>query len=114
MTRRRIENEIPADDPGEQLAERRVGVGIGGARDGDHRRELGVAQRREHAGDACRDKRQHQGGAGAIVGRDSGQHEDAGADDRPDAEAGQLNRTEHAMKPLFAAQLVVEHRQRLP
>ncbi len=39
-----LQDQIPADDPGEDLAERRVAVGIGGARDGDEGRELGVAQ----------------------------------------------------------------------
>ena len=53
-------------------------------------------------------------GPGAIVGRHAGQHEDAGADDRADAEAGELDRAEHAAQPLLALQLVVEHRQRFP
>ena len=40
-----FENQVPADHPRHQLAERRVGVGVGAAGDRDHRGELGVAQR---------------------------------------------------------------------
>ena len=47
-----LDDQVPADDPGDQLAERRVGVGVGGAGDRHHRRELGVAERGEPAGDA--------------------------------------------------------------
>ena len=42
-----LEDQVPADDPGDELARRRVGVGVGAARDRDHRRELGVAEARE-------------------------------------------------------------------
>ena len=52
-----LEDQVPADDPGRELAERRVGVGVGAARDRDGRRELGEGQRREDAGDA----RDHEG-----------------------------------------------------
>ena len=45
-----LEDEVPADDPRDQLAERGVGVGIGRSGDGHHRGELGVAERREDAG----------------------------------------------------------------
>ncbi len=45
-----FEDEVPADDPGDEFAERGVGVGVGGAGDGDHAGELGVAE----AGEARR------------------------------------------------------------
>ena len=45
-----LEDQVPADDPGEQLAQGGVGVGVGGAGDRHHRGELGVAQRGEDAG----------------------------------------------------------------
>ena len=46
-----LDDQVPADDPRHQLAERRVGVGVRRARDRHHRRELGVAERREPAGE---------------------------------------------------------------
>ena len=46
-----FEDQVPADDPGEDLAQGRVGVGVGAAGDRNHRRQFGVAQRREAAGD---------------------------------------------------------------
>ncbi len=39
-----LEDKVPADDPGDELAERGIGIGVGGARDGDHAGELGVAK----------------------------------------------------------------------
>ena len=41
-----LEDQIPADDPGDQLSERRVRVGVRASRLRDHRRQLRVAQRR--------------------------------------------------------------------
>ena len=42
-----FEDQVPADDPGDQLAHGGVGVGVGAAGDGDHGRQLGVAERGE-------------------------------------------------------------------
>ena len=47
-----LEDEIPANDPREQLTERRIGIGVCRARDRYHRCELGVAERCEDARDA--------------------------------------------------------------
>ena len=44
-----LEDQVPADDPGDELAERRVGVGVGAAGLRNHRRQLGVAERRQRA-----------------------------------------------------------------
>ena len=45
-----FEDQIPADDPREDFAERGVGVRVGAAGHGNHRREFCVTQRREAAG----------------------------------------------------------------
>ena len=42
-----LEDQVPADDPRDQLAERRVAVGVGGAGDRHRRGELRIADRRE-------------------------------------------------------------------
>ena len=47
-----FENECPADHPREQLAHDGIGVGVGGAGDGNHRGELGIAERRHGADEA--------------------------------------------------------------
>ena len=53
-----FEDQRPADDPGEQLAERDVGVGVRAAGHRHHRRHLGVRERRAGADDAGDDERQ--------------------------------------------------------
>ena len=47
-----FEDEVPADDPGEHLAQRDIGVGVGGAGHRRHRGEFRVAQGGEDAGHA--------------------------------------------------------------
>jgi hypothetical protein len=59
-----FEDEVPADDPGENFAERGVGVGVGAAGDGDHRGQFGVAQSGEAAGDGDQQKRNRNRGSG--------------------------------------------------
>ncbi len=44
-----FEDQIPADDPGDELAQGGVGVGIGRAGNGNHGREFGVAEAGERA-----------------------------------------------------------------
>ncbi len=108
-----LENQVPADDPGKQLAERRVGVGVGRARDGHHGGKFRVAQGGENARDSGDDEGQHQRGAGAIVRRDARQDEDAGADDGADAEARELDGTEDAAQAIVAVKFFEEDAVRL-
>lgn len=116
-----FEDEIPADDPGDEFAEGGVGVGVGGAGDGDHGGQLGVAEAGESADDGDEDEREGERGAcsGAAghggVGEDVMQQrgvddlgggellpghggaddgEDAGADDGTDAERDEGNGSE--------------------
>jgi hypothetical protein len=60
-----LEDEVPADDPGDEFAERGVGVGVGRAGDGDHAREFGVAEAGEAADDGDQDKRERKCGTRA-------------------------------------------------
>ena len=39
-----FENQVPTDDPGHQLAQRRVSVGVGAAGNGNHRSQLRITQ----------------------------------------------------------------------
>ena len=52
-----FKNQIPADDPGHQLAQRGIRVGVSRPGDRDHRGQFGVTQPRKHADDGY----QHQG-----------------------------------------------------
>ena len=55
-----LEDQVPADDPGEDLAQGRVAVGVGRAGDGNERGEFGVAearQRRRRRRRGCRRRR---------------------------------------------------------
>ena len=93
-----LENQIPADDPGNELAERGVGVGVGAAGDRHGGRHLGVAQPGEGAGDAAGDEGEHDrrpGVGGRGVARE---HEDAGADDAADAERGEARSRQGAFQ----------------
>ena len=76
-----FQNEIPADDPGENLAERHISIGVGAPRDGNERRKLRVAERDKGAGEPRQHEGDHDAGPGVIRRRRAGQHENAGADD---------------------------------
>ena len=116
-----FEDEIPADDPGDELAERGVGIGVGGAGDGNHGGQLGVAKAGERADEGHQDHGERDGGTGAgtagergvrddvvderrigdggvgkLLAGDGGADdgEDARADDGADAERGERPRAE--------------------
>jgi hypothetical protein len=91
-----FEYQVPADEPGDDLAERGVAVGVGAAAYRHHRRKFGVAQAGEHAADAGDDERDDDRRAGVLGGGQSGEHEDAGADDAADAERDQRRNSECA------------------
>ena len=87
-----LEDQIPADHPGEDLTERRVRIRIRAARDRDHRRELRVTERRETTRHAGNDVREHDPRPRLVRRRGSRQHEDARADDCPDSQQRQVHR----------------------
>ena len=90
-----LDDQVPADDPGDELADRRIRVGVRRAGDRHHRRELGVAQRGESAGDRREDEREDDRRAGAGTrrvadDRRARRREDAGADRGAHAEGGEV------------------------
>ena len=46
-------DQIPADDPGNEFAETRIGISIGAAADRDDRSKLGIAQGRKGTSHGC-------------------------------------------------------------
>ena len=85
-----LEHEVPADDPGDDLAEGDVGVGIGAPGDGEHAGQLRIGQGAETARDRGDDERQQDAGAGEL-GALAGGHEDARPDDGSDAQGRQVD-----------------------
>ena len=108
-----LEDEVPADRPGDDLAERRVGVGVRAAGDRDHRRELGVAESREGAGEPGRHVGDRDRGPRLVRGGGAGEHEDAGPDDRADAEEGEVERGQRPLQVLPLLDVVDELLDRL-
>ena len=100
-----FQDQVPADDPGEDLAQRGVGVGVGAAGHGGHGGELGVAQGGQgaaHAGDGIGQDHARPG----IQGRGPpGDDEDAGADDAAHAQRRQRPGAQHAVQAMLAGRL---------
>ncbi len=98
-----FQHQVPADEPGDELAQGRVAVGVGAARDRHHGGEFGVAQAGEYAAQAGDDEGQDHGRSGVFGGGDTGQHKDAGADDAADAQRGEGDRPEGTVERGYCA-----------
>ena len=125
-----LQDEVPADDPGHQLAHGGVGVRVGAARDGDHGGQLRVAEGREgadhghqHEGQGDRgtgprapeggglvdevfqERRVQDGGELELLPRDGGAHhgEDARADHGPDPQGGEGERSQGLLEAVLGA-----------
>ena len=94
-----FEGQIPANDPRENFAERRVRIGIGAACEGNHRGKLRVAERGKCAAQARKHEGEHQSGAGVVCAQ-SGKNEDAGADDGAHAECSELEHTQRTFQAM--------------
>ena len=84
-----LQDQAPADDPGDQFAHARVGIGIGAARMGHEGGHLGVAEGCKGADDPGDGEGQDDAGAGQAR-PDAGQGIDAGADDGADPQGDQM------------------------
>jgi hypothetical protein len=123
-----FEDEVPADDPGNELPHRGVGIGVGRAGNGDHGSELGVTKPGKCADDRDEDERDGECGTGAGAAKHGGvayevvQHrsvedggsiellagnggaddgKDAGSDDGSDAERGEGDGPESFAEPVL-------------
>src|SRR5581483_778003 len=81
-----LQNQVPANDPGENFSQRRVAIGIGRASDRDQRRKFSVAKSRKRASYSSQNEGQHNGWAGIIGSRLSGQDENSGTDNCTDSQ----------------------------
>ena len=66
-----FQDQVPADDPGDQLAQRGVGVGVRTAGHRNHAGQLRIAKRREPATQRGQQERDHDRGAGDITRHDA-------------------------------------------
>ena len=87
-----FERQIPADDPGEDFAERGVGVGVGAARQRNHGGEFRIAQRRQRRNPSPERTKESIERRAGVMRAEARQHENARADDRADAQRGELKR----------------------
>ena len=87
-----FEREVPADDPGEDFAERRISIGVSAARERNHGRKLRIAQSCEGAAQAGENEREHQPWSG-IVRAQSGENEDSCANHRANSRAPSTGNT---------------------
>ena len=96
--KRVFEDQVPADDPGDDFAHGGVGVGVGAAGNRHRRSHLRIAEAGKGAGKRAKDKGQRDRRAGISRRGMSGQHENAGTDDGPDAERHEVDGGERALE----------------
>ena len=93
-----FEQQQRAHDPGGELADRRIAVGVGRAGHRQGRGKLRIAEAGERADDAGDQVGDQHGRAGVERGGVAGAHEDAGADDAADAEEDEVPGPERALE----------------
>ena len=97
--RRVLQQQVPPDEPGGELPEHHVAVGVGRTRLRDQPGELGVGERRRRARHTRDQERDHHRRPRGLVRDRPGQREDPRADDAADADRGQLPEPERAIQP---------------
>jgi hypothetical protein len=123
VAHRVFEDQIPPDDPGDDLAERRVGVRVRTTRLRDHRRQFRVAERGQRTGRSKQHEREHERRPCAIPHDLAGRcrlpcrcrpdrAEDARADHRTDRQHDQIAGAEHALERLLAGLRRLQFRYR--
>src|SRR5262249_31142413 len=89
-----FENEVPADRPGDELAECGIGISIGAAGNGDHRGKLRIAQSGEYTCYSCDDEGDNNARPCVLCGRRAGKYKNPRADNTADAEGCEIGSTE--------------------
>ena len=91
-----FEDEVPPDDPGHELAERRICIGIRAAGNRHHRCEFRITERHEHACEPGKQKR-HDDAWTRDRRAHADRREDA-AEHRAQAHAHEARQSEHALE----------------
>ena len=97
-----FQHEVPPDNPGHQLAHGGVGIGIGTARNGNHRGKLGVAQAGKGAAQGRNDKGEGNGRAGVLCGYRTGDGEKAGTYNDAYTQGYEAEGAQHAAQAALA------------
>ncbi len=113
-SRRQIfQDEVPPDDPGEEFAERGIGIAVGAARHRNHGGEFRIAKPRQQAAEARDGVGDHNPRPRIIRCRLPGADKDARPDNRPDPQRDQMHRPQCAAKFRFLLQVFnVDRRSR--
>jgi len=90
-----LQDQVPADDPGQELPACRVGVGVGTPGDRDHRGVFGIAEPGKERGQTRNDQGEDQGRSRVFRRHVPRKDEDAGTDRCPDAETDELGRRQN-------------------
>ena len=93
-----FQDQVPADDPGDEFAQGRVRIRVGAARDRNGRGHFRIAQAGERAGKGAEHEGQRDGRPRIGRRRMSGEDENAGADNGADAERHQIERRQGALE----------------
>src|SRR5271167_65002 len=96
-----FQDEIPADDPGEEFAQGRVAVGVSRTRDGDQRGEFGIAQAGEDTAQSGQHEGQYDRRTCILSGRRSGEHKNSGADDSADTQSNEVYGAQGPLQTMF-------------
>ena len=89
-----FENKIPANDPRDEFAHGRVGIGVSTPGNGNHRCKFGVTKACEGAADPRHNKGKHHRRTRAVSDRRRRANKQAGANDPADSERDQVHPTE--------------------
>ncbi|MNS96185.1 hypothetical protein D3C72_1304720 [compost metagenome] len=110
-----FQDQAPPYDPSEDLAQRGIGIGIGAARGGHDGRQLGIGQGRAGAYQTRQTKADQHRRTGQT-GADPDQGQDAGADDRADAQGHQMRPTQGLLqrRPLLRGQHRIDRPPTVP
>src|SRR5262249_20833796 len=103
-----LQDQVPADDPGDELTEGRVPVGVRAPGHGNEGGEFGVAERREDRSHTREDERRNDGGAGVLGGDRTGQDENASTDDRTYSQRREVYRTQHAFQGVVGGSFLLQ------
>src|SRR5271157_2117646 len=97
-----FQDEVPADDPGEEFAQGRVAVRVSRSGDGNQRGEFGIAQSSEDTTQPSQYEREHDRRTGVLRSRRSSEYENSGADDSADAQSNEIYGAQGPLQTMFA------------
>ena len=109
-----FQDQVPADDPGEDFAQRGVGIGVGAAGHGGHGGEFGIAQGGHDATQAGNGIGEDHGRPGVQGRGPAGHDENPGADNAAHAQRRQRPGAQHAVQAMLAGRLGQQCFQVLP